>query len=267
VSSSTHPAGPTDPTDDTDAMDAEFDTVAAWTADVVAGLDPDDRIPAGCRGSGSPGALHWLLDHLTPEPDEIFLDCGAGIGGPAAFAARETGVRPVLTEPEPGACRAARSLFGLPALQAGTQLPIATGAIGAGWSLGVLCTVDDQPAYLAELRRVLRPQARFGLVVYCAARPGRLRLEQPEGNDFPTVEALEAMLDRAALRVLTSGWTDHFAAFPADWEEVTGGVQAELERRHGDDQRWQLAEEQSGRMGSLLSAGEVRGRMLVVEAA
>ena len=120
---------PTQSTDSTDSMDAEFDTVAKWTAEVVAGLEPAQRIPAGCRGSGSPGALHWLLDHLEPESDQVFLDCGAGVGGPAAFAARETGVRPVLTDPEPGACRAARSLFGLPALQAGTQLPIATGAV------------------------------------------------------------------------------------------------------------------------------------------
>ena len=250
-----------------DSMDAEFDTVAAWTAAVVAGLDPACRIPAACRGSGSPGALHWLLDHLQPEPGATFLDSGAGVGGPAAFAAQETGVRPLLTDPEPGACRAAQTLFALPALQAAGQLPIASAAIDVGWSLGVLCTVDDQPAYLAEIRRVLRPRARFGLIVYCASHPGRLRLEAPEGNSFPTVERLDEMLDQAALRVVTTGWTDHFAEFPPEWEEVMADVQAELERRHGDDPRWQASEEQSSRMGSLLAAGEVRGRMLVLEPA
>ncbi len=250
-----------------DSMNAEFDTVAAWTAEVAAGLDTAYRIPAGCRGSGSPGALHWLLNHLRPEPGEIFLDCGAGVGGPAAFAARETGVRPLLTDPEQGACRAARSLFDLPALQAGSQLPIATGAIGIGWSLGVLCTVDDQPTYLAEIRRVLQPQARFGLIVYCAAHPGDLRLEPPEGNTFPTTPVLDNLLDRASFRVLTSGWTDHFAALPADWEDVMATVQTELERRHGNDPAWQTAEEQSSRMGLLLAAGEVRGRLLVLQPA
>jgi SAM-dependent methyltransferase len=252
-------------TDSSTSMEAEFDTVAAWTADVAAGLDAAYRIPAGCRGSGSPGALRWLLDHLRPEAGQTFLDCGAGVGGPAAFAARETGVRPVLTDPEPGACRAARFLFGLPTLQAGSQLPIANEAIRFGWSLGVLCTVDDQPAYLAEIRRVLQPQARFGLIVYCATHPGDLRLAAPEGNTFPTVETLDDLLDRAALRVLASGWTDHFAALPAGWEHAMTTVEAELARRHGNDPRWLTAEEQSNRMGSLLAAGEVRGRLLVLQ--
>ena len=42
-------------------------------------------------------------------------------------------------------------------------------------------------------------------------------------------------------------------------------VHAELERRHGDDSRWQAAEEQPRRMGPLLASGEVRGQMLVLQ--
>ena len=249
------------------SMEAEFDTIAAWTAEVVAGLARAQRVPPGCRGSGSPAALHWFLDQLQPQPGQVFLDCGAGIGGPAAFAVRETGVRALLTDPEAGACGAARTLYGLPALQAGTRLPIASGAIDVGWSLGVLCTVDDQPAWLAEVRRVLGDEGLFGMIVYCATHPGELQKEQPEGNTFLTVEALDRLLEAASLRVVTSAWTDHFAAFPADWEEVAGAVEAELERRHGDDSRWQTAQEQSRRMGALLAAGEVRGRMLVLRPA
>ncbi|XAS75382.1 methyltransferase domain-containing protein [Dermatophilaceae bacterium Sec6.4] len=249
------------------AMDAEFDTLATWTAQVAADLTPADRIPAGCRGSGNPGAMHWLLDHLQPQPGQTFLDAGAGIGGPAAFAAAETGVRPLLTEPQPGACRAARSLFDLPALRANSRLPIATGAIAGGWSLGVLSTMQDQPQFLAEIRRVLRPQARFGLIVYCAAHPGPLRQPPPEGNNFPTERALGALLEHASLRVLTSGWIEHFAALPAGWADATHTVQAELEHRHRNDPRWQRAEEQSSRMGALLTTGEVRGQLLVVQPA
>lgn len=246
-------------------MEAEFDTVAAWTAAVVAGLEPSDRIPAACRGSGSPAALHWFLDRLCSKAEQTFLDSGAGIGGPAAFAAREAGVRPVLTDPEAGACRAARSLFGFPVIRAGTQLPIATGALANGWSLGVLCTVADQRAYLAEVRRVLHPAARFGLLVYSATHAGPLAHEQPEANHFPTVDALDELLEMASMRVLDSGWTDHFATFPSGWEEVTSRVQRELEHRHRSDPRWQAAQKQSSQIGSLLAAGEVRGRMLVVQ--
>ncbi len=249
-----------------DSMDAEFDTVATWTAEVAGAFDSAHRIPAACRGSGSPGAMRWLLEHLRTEPGETFLDCGAGVGGPAAFAASETGVRPVLTDPELGACRAARSLFGLPAVQAAGRLPFADRAVNAGWSLGVLCTVDDQTGFLQELHRVLRTGARFGLLVYCASHPGGLHREAPEGNQFPTVPGLDAMVDQASLSVLTSGWAEDFATLPAEWEDTMAAVQTELERRHGDDPRWRAAEEQSNRMGSLLEAGEVRGRLLVLEA-
>ena len=247
-----------------DSMAAEFDTVAEWTAEVAVDLGPTYAIPAGCRGSGSPGVLHWFLDRLSPAPGRTFLDCGAGVGGPAAFAARETGVTPVLTDPEAGACRAARSLFGLPTLRAATSLPVATGSIGTGWSLGVLCTVSDQAAYLAELRRVLRPGARFGLLVYAASHPGRLRHESPDGNTFPTDDALADLLDGALLRVDTSGRTDEFAAVSPLWQRAVADVQAELASRHGQDPRWQAAERQSERMRRLLDADEVVGRLLVL---
>lgn len=246
------------------SMEAEFDTIAAWTAEVVIGLAADQRIPPGCRGSGSPAALHWFLDQLQPQVGQVFLDCGAGIGGPAAFATQEAGVRALLTDPEPGACKAARTLYDLPTLQAGTRLPFASRTIDVGWSLGVLCTVDDQPAYLSELRRVMGRDGRFGMIVYCATHPGELKGEQPEGNTFLTEQAVDRLLEAASLRVVTSAWTDHFAAFPPDWEAVAEAVDTELESRHRDDPRWQTAQEQSGRMGRLLAAGEIRGRMLLL---
>ena len=70
-------------------MAAEFDTVAEWTAEVAADLGAAYHIPAGCRGSGSPAALDWLVGKLDPAPGEAFLDCGAGVGGPAAYAVQQ----------------------------------------------------------------------------------------------------------------------------------------------------------------------------------
>jgi SAM-dependent methyltransferase len=194
-----------------------------------------------------------------------FLDIGAGAGGPAAFAVQETGVVPVLTDPEAGACRAALRLFGLPAVQAETELPIATGSVGAGWSLGVLCTVTDQTAYLVELQRVLRPDARFGLLVHTASHPGPTPLPAAEGNTFPTEGRLADLRAAARLGVRTSARSDDFTAAPSAWQEAADQVEAELERRHGSHPSWRTARKQTARMGQLLESGEVTGSLLVVD--
>ena len=108
-----------------DPMAAEFGTVAEWTAQVAADLGPEYFIPAACRGSGQPAALDWLLAGLRPRPGDLMVDAGAGAGGPAAYATGRTGVRPVLVEPEHGACRAAATLFHAPVVEAdATALPL-----------------------------------------------------------------------------------------------------------------------------------------------
>ena len=73
--------------DASDPMEAEFDTVAEWTAEVATDLGPEYFVPAACRGSGQPMALDWLLAGLRAGPGDLLLDVGAGIGGPAAYAA------------------------------------------------------------------------------------------------------------------------------------------------------------------------------------
>jgi hypothetical protein len=87
-------------------MEAEFDTVAGWTAQVAAGLGPEYYVPAGCRGSGLPAALddppqgnhfptssglHSLLRHADldvlavadaedmPEPPAAWQDRAAAV--------------------------------------------------------------------------------------------------------------------------------------------------------------------------------------------
>ncbi len=240
-------------------MQAEFDTLAAWTADVALDLGPEHYIPAGCRGSGSPGALRWLLERLAVTSTDRLLDCGAGVGGPAAFAAAETGVRPVLSEPEAGACRAARRLFGLPVVQAASALPFGSGSFDVVWSLGVLCTVPHQPQLLAELRRVLAPGGRLGLLVFVATGP---LPEQPVGNDFPTTDRLDTLLADAGLRVQDSASAADFAGTPPTWDARAAAVEAELERRHRDDEAWRTAEQQSAVIGRLLAAGHLVGTLL-----
>lgn len=241
-------------------MQAEFDTMAAWTAEVAVDLGPDHYLPAGCRGSGSPGALRWLLQHLDLRSTDLMLDCGAGVGGPAGFATAEVGVRPVLTEPEAGACRAARRLFDLPVVQAASELPFADANFDVVWCLGVLCTVADQPALVGELRRVLRPAGRLGMLVFVAEQP---LSESPVGNDFPSPTRLAELLADAGLTITESASADDFAGLPPHWAERSDAVQAELERRHGDHPDFQTAARQASLIGRLLQAGELVGTLVV----
>lgn len=244
-----------------EAMEAEFDTVARWTADVALDLGERYHVPAACRGSGSPAVLGWLIDALALSATDRMLDCGAGVGGPAAFAADRVGVRPVLTDPEFGACSAARRLFSLPAVQADSDLPLGPDSFDVIWSLGVLCTVPDQRHLLSELRRVIRRQGRLGLLVFLRTRPSLP--EQPAGNNFPTSAELDELLAATGWSVGSRRSTADLPAAEADWQELADAVDAELDRRHANDPVWQTAAQQSSIIGDLLGSGLVVGEVLV----
>lgn len=248
-----------------DRMEAEFGSVAEWTARVAADLGPDYYIPAGCRGSGQPAVLDWLLERLGPRPGEILLDVGAGLGGPAAYAASRTGVRPVLVEYEAGACRSSARLFGAPVVAAdATALPVADATADLAWCLGVLCTApgpDAQRSMVAELRRVTRPGGRIGLLVYLASTELD---DPPQGNHFPTSGQLHSLLVDAGLRVLEVADFPDITQPPADWAERTTAVERELHRRYGHKPELTAADEQAGRIGKLLSAGQLTSQAILV---
>lgn len=247
----------------TEAMQAEFDTVAEWTAQVAADMGPEYHVPAGCRGSGSPAALDWLAERMELAPGATFLDCGAGVGGPAAYAAQQRELRPVLVEPEAGACRAAQRLFGYPVVQAlGSKLPLAEASCDAAWSLGVLCTTPEQLALLTELHRTVRRGGRIGLLAFVAR--GELPSDELEGNHFPAPERLRQLVDESALHVEYWLRTAELPAIPEEWNQRMDAVTDELTRRHGHTDAWQLAERQSSRIGRLLEDGTLTGELLVL---
>jgi SAM-dependent methyltransferase len=244
-------------------MAAEFDTVAEWTARVAIDLGSSFKIPAACRGSGSPTALDWLIENLGLSQGESLLDCGAGVGGPAAYAVEQRSVHPLLVEPEPGACRAARSLFGHPVVRASASaLPVGDESFDVAWSLGVLCTVLDQLGLLTELRRVIRPTGRIGLLVFIArsSKP----FDHPDGNHFPTEEGLLGLLEEAGLGIEAWRGTEEMASPTGDWQCRVDKVAAELAERHGGERAWQLAERQSELIGQLLAKSVVTGELLTL---
>lgn len=246
-----------------EAMEAEFDTVAEWTAKVAVELGPEYHIPAGCRGSGSPVALDWLADRMALASGDLLLDCGAGVGGPAAYAAESRSVRPVLVEPEGGACRAARTLFDHPVVRGeGSALPIADSSVDAAWSLGVLCTTSDQLTLLQELRRTVRAGGVIGLLVFVAHRdiPG----DELQDNHFPTPDRLADLVNKASLEVAHSLSTADLPAIPRRWQERVDAVTQALTDRYGHTRAWQLAERQSDAIGQLLQSGTLTGELMVL---
>ena len=241
---------------ESDAMEAEFGTVAGWTEEAVRALGPEYAIPAGCRGSGSAGALRWLADRVALEPGTRFLDAGAGVGGPAGWLAHDRGLRAVCAEPMPDAVGASRRLFGLPSVVAvSQQLPFADDAFDAAWCLGVLCTTSDKPGALRELRRTLADGGRLGLLVFVADAP--LPPPLPEGNEFPSETELRALLAGAGFRLEETAEAD-LGDSPEEWTRRADAVEAEVARRHGSDPAFLQAEEQSRRVGRLLAAGALR---------
>jgi SAM-dependent methyltransferase len=243
-----------------EAMETEFGTVAGWTREAVEALGHEYAVPAGCRGSGSEAALRWLAGGLVVRPGERVLDAGAGVGGPAGWLAAERGVRPVCAEPMVEAVQASRALFGLPSLVALSQaLPLVDHSFDVGWCLGVLCTTEQKAELLAELRRVLVPGGRLGLLVFVAER--ELPPPLPEGNSFPTRAELDALLTGAGFTVTATAEAD-LSDSPAEWSRRADAVDAEMERRHGGDPRWAESQEQAGRVGRLLGSGALRPVLL-----
>ena len=247
-------------------MEAEFNTVAEWTARVAADLGPEYYIPAACRGSGQPAILDWLLERLEPRPGEVMIDVGAGMGGPAAYATRQTGVQPVLAEPEPGACRAAARLFDAPVVQAdATALPFGDRSADLAWCLAVLCTASGsaaQRAMLGQLRRVMRPGGRIGLLVYLAAAD---ELDDPpQGNHFPSSDQLHDLFCHAGLAELDAADVGDLTRPPPDWTGRIETVERELQHRYGHTPELKAAGEQSRLFGRLLDSGQVTSRVILL---
>jgi SAM-dependent methyltransferase len=260
---------------DSEALEAEFDTVAGWTEEAVRALGPEYAVPAGCRGSGSEGALRWLADRLELGPGVRMLDSGAGVGGPAGWLAAERGLRPFCAEPMAAAVQASRRLFGLPSVVAiGQQLPFADASVDAAWCLGVLCTTSDKPGALAELRRVLVDGGRLGLLVFVADEPLPPPLfvgddpqpaPLPDGNEFPSEAELRGLLVDAGFALGETAEAD-LGDSPPEWRERAEEVEAEIARRHGSDPAFEQAEENSRRVGRLLSDGGLRAWLGVATA-
>ena len=238
------------------------------TEEAVGKLGPEYAIPAGCRGSGSPADLAWLARRRRSARTP-----GSSTSGPASVVrphgSPSTSARPPSASspcavppgrgrrlfgcrrwwPTPGRCRCGpgRSTS-CSASACGARCPRRTGP--GGWRSCAGCCV---------------PGGDLGLLVFVARGP--LPGPLPEGNDFPTEDALRALLEGAGLTVVQSRESDGLAEAPKAWRERADAIDAALERRHGEDPRWRRAQEQTARIARLIGGGHVRPLLVHARAA
>jgi SAM-dependent methyltransferase/uncharacterized protein YbaR (Trm112 family) len=115
--------------------------------------------------------LSWIAPN-TPETfrDQVVLDLGCGKGRHSRLAAR-FGARDVLavdlSEAVDAAYRNTRDLDNVHVIQADLfQLPIAPGAVGVSFSIGVVHHTPDPEGAFRQLARCLKPGGRLIVWVY-----------------------------------------------------------------------------------------------------
>jgi hypothetical protein len=115
---------------------------------------------------------------------------------------------------------------------------------------------------LRELRRIVRPGGRIGLLVYVATR---LPLDDPpEGDHFPAGDDLDSLVGSAGLAVLATANAHRMAPSPAEWQDRVQAVERELHRRFGRTPQLRTSDEQSERIGKLLESGQLTSQVLVL---
>jgi MPBQ/MSBQ methyltransferase len=141
---------------------AGFDT----SAPVAEDLFPIDQLHAGGAQS-----TRYLLEQLELRPNTRLLDIGCGIGGPARMAASLFSCPVVGIDLSEDFVIAGHRLTDRVGLADLVQLTVAAGddlsfpdeSFERAMMIHVGMNLPDKPAVFAEVRRVLRPGAWFGL--------------------------------------------------------------------------------------------------------
>jgi ubiquinone/menaquinone biosynthesis C-methylase UbiE len=130
-----------------------------------------------------------ILALIGPRPGETVLDLGSGPGYVALPLGERVGPqgRVIAADIAPEALdqlRANAAAAGMahvsPLLVEETRLPLGEHSVDAALMVNVLHELVDPAASLAELRRVLRPGGRLGIVDWDPAAPAQGRGPRPE---------------------------------------------------------------------------------------
>jgi SAM-dependent methyltransferase len=170
-----------------DGLLARIENALAAMGKSPATVTADDLAPADEFHIGGREASAAFLDRLGLSPSQHLLDIGCGIGGGARFAAARYGVRVTgidLTADfvETGlALNRWCGLDGEVALEQGSALatPFAGGSFDGAYMMHVGMNIADKSALFAEVFRVLRAGAVFGIYDIMRMEDGDLVLPVP----------------------------------------------------------------------------------------
>ena len=182
-------------------------------------LAPVDEFHIGGRAATVP-----FLAALGLGPGMAVLDMGCGIGGPARFAAQDSGAHVTgidLTAEFVETGRALSEWAGLSdrvdLVQGSiTDLPFEAGEFDAAWMIHVGMNIADKPAIAVEAARVLKPGARFGIYDVMRGKDGALAYPVPwastaDESALATPAQYRAALEGAGFEIVSQTDRTEFA--------------------------------------------------------
>jgi SAM-dependent methyltransferase len=186
---------------------------AVLDAYAAAGGDPERPTAEGLAAAdqfhlGGERATVALAEDLGLRAGMRVLDLGCGIGGPARLFAARFGCRVLGVDLSAEYVAAAAALTercglgGLAAFRRGTAaaVPAGDGAFDAAVLVHVGMNVPDKAALFGEVRRVLAPGGRFGILDAVRTRDGGIPFPMPwaAGPSTSFLEPAEAYRDALA---------------------------------------------------------------------
>jgi SAM-dependent methyltransferase len=154
-------------------------TVDSVTVDDLAAVD---EFHVGGRQ-----ASEHFLDQLGLTPDKHILDVGCGLGGPARFAASRYRCRVDGIDLTPEYVETGRVINGWVGLAdrvslhqgSALAMPFADGTFEGAYMLHVGMNIEDKAKLCAEVGRVLRPGALFGIYDVMKVGDGEMTFPAP----------------------------------------------------------------------------------------
>ncbi|NIA70883.1 class I SAM-dependent methyltransferase [Pelagibius litoralis] len=156
----------------------------------LARLSPADLTPYDQFHSRGHRATEELAQLLSPQADQLVLDLGCGIGGPARWLADQRGCRVVGLDLTEVYCLTARELSARVGLNGrssfvcgnGLALPFAEAGFDQVWTQHAAMNIADKARLYREVARVLKPGGRFGLYDVMAGPAGDPHFPVPWSN-------------------------------------------------------------------------------------